>query len=553
MITHPRLAVHFVTGECDTQLTPLLGYLQTISAVQIDWSAELPAELNSHVVVVRRPAHLSPTDQTRLRRFVEAGGGCLGLIDPSADPLPELFGVQSGETGPAMELRVLFTDPAHPLATRLPDSFYINNRYHALKIESDRVETLLYVDWQYQHSPVVVNRPVGTGQVASTTLRAYSDPAYQQLFYRLLRQLAGQPNSGQTLGVGLVGYSPAVGQLHGQGIEATAGLALRAACDLNPQRLAEARRDFPDLHIFQSTGALAADPDVEVVIIATPPNSHARLALPLLEAGKHVICEKPLALNPAETEAMIGLADKMGRHLGCHQNRRWDVDYLAIKQALAEGLIGDLFYMETFVGGFNHPCGYWHSHAPISGGTTYDWGAHYLDWVLSLMPDAPTAVIGTRQKRVWHDVTNADQERVQLRFAGGQEAELIHSDIAAIPKPKWYLLGTEGAIVGQWRQVTVHQVDPLHYFQQRDIPPTEMPPDLIVQRRHSAGRLVEQRLTLPPREPFPFHRNLADHLLTGEPVAVPVPESARVVEVLAAAARSAESGGRVERLGGMAE
>jgi predicted dehydrogenase len=287
---------------------------------------------------------------------------------------------------------------------------------------------------------------------------------------------------------------------------------------------------------------------VDVVIIATPPNSHAKLATQLLEAGKHVVCEKPLALTRAETETMIETANRNQRLLVTHQNRRWDVDYLAIKQALTEQLLGQLFYVETFVGGYSHPCGYWHSHAPISGGTAYDWGAHYLDWVLSLIPDKPTAVISTRQNRVWHDVTNADQERVQLRFAGGQEAELIHSDIAAIRKPKWYLLGTSGAIVGRWRDITVHEIDPTLYFQTHEIPATEMPPDLTLQRRHRSGQLVEQKLPLPERQHFPFHHNLADHLLTGEPLAVPVEQSAQVVAVLEAANRSASAGGTVEQL-----
>ena len=204
--------------------------------------------------------------------------------------------------------------------------------------------------------------------------------------------------------------------------------------------------------------------------------------------------------------------------------------------------------METFVGSFNHPCGYWHSHDVVSGGTTYDWGAHYLDWMLSLLPDTITGVIGTRQNRVWHDVTNADQERIQLRFANGQEAEFTHSDIAAARKPKWYLLGTAGAIIGHWRDITSYQPDALRYFEQHDIPTTEMPPDLWLHRRTDAGHVEEQRMVLPERLQHGFHRNLADHLLTGEPIVVPACHSARVVAVLEAAARSAEQGGTLEQM-----
>jgi hypothetical protein len=111
----------------------------------------------------------------------------------------------------------------------------------------------------------------------------------------------------------------------------------------------------------------------------------------------------------------------------------------------------------------------------------YDWGGHYLDWIVGLIPERIKTVICTRHKRVWHDVTNADQERIQIRFAGGQEAEFIHSDIAALRKPKWYLLGTEGAIIGYWKDVVEYEMDPVVYFEQHDIPATEMPADLTLQ------------------------------------------------------------------------
>jgi hypothetical protein len=75
-----------------------------------------------------------------------------------------------------------------------------------------------------------------------------------------------------------------------------------------------------------------------------------------------------------------------------------------------------------------------------------------------------------------------------------------------------------------------------------------MPPDLTLERRHSSGQIVTQKLALPQRQEFPFHRNLADHLLTGEPIVAPLVDSVRVVTVLEAAARSAAAGGTVERL-----
>jgi predicted dehydrogenase len=504
--------------------------------------------LSPYDVVVTENTAAFADDNEQLTKFVHRGGGWLGLVKLSDKPLPRLFGVQPRSLGPEAELRVLFKNKDHPLATRLPEAVYLKGCHQPLDKASEDTETVLYADWHYQHSPVLVSRPAGEGHVACTTLQAYDDPAFQQILYRLLRLLAGHFEPHRNYAVGLLGYAQSVGQPHGLGIEATPGLILRAACDLDKERLRQAQEDFSEVKIYDSADGLAKDPEVDIVIVATPPNTHADLSLQMMAAGKHVVCEKPLALNGKETAAMLEMAEKQGVHLSCHQNRRWDVDYLAIKQAVADGLIGDLFYLETFVGGFNHPCGYWHSHDAVSGGTSYDWGAHYLDWVVSLMPGQVSTVIATRHNRVWHDVTNADQERIQIRFAGGLEAEFIHSDIAAVRKPKWYLLGTKGAIVGHWRDVTSYEADPIVYFHEHDIPATEMVPDLTLYHRHHSGQIVAQKLALPEREHYLFHRNLADHLLTGEPIVAPLEDSVRVVGILEAAARSAAKGGTVEVL-----
>ena len=550
MFTHSSLSILAIAENDGFGLDSFFNYLQSIAHVKLVVDSEIPADLSPYdIVITANPADCKE-DYDHLNGFVAAGGGWLGLVCQSDKRLPEIFGTQTGPIGPAAELRVLFDNPDHPMAKRLPDAFYLKGVYHPLINAADDTELILYADWHYTHSPMLLVRRVGEGKVACTTLQPYNEAAFQQILYRLLRYLAGYNDENQTLGVGLLGYAPSVGKIHGLGTQATAGLELIAACDLNPERLKQAAQDFVDLKTYASADAFAADPAIDLVIINTPPNSHAKLAVQMMGAGKHVICEKPLALSCKETAAMIEMAAKQGVHLSCHQNRRWDVDYLAIKQALMEGAIGDLFYLETFVGGFNHPCGYWHSHDKISGGLAYDWGGHYLDWIVGLIPERIQTVISTRQKRVWHDVTNADQERIQIRFAGGQEAEFIHSDIAAVRKPKWYLLGTGGAIVGYWKDVIEYKTDPVVYFEQCDIPATEMPADLILHRRHPSGQILTQKLAEPQRKHYLFHQNIADHLLTGEPIVAPLEHSVRVVAILEAAARSAANGGTMEVLDG---
>jgi len=550
MINHPAFSVLVVVEKEQPSLQSLLSYLQSIVHLDTTIQPQLSQDLKPYDVVITSDTSAMTKNRDTLEKFVRAGGGWLGLVNLSDRPLPDIFGAQPTPVGPLAEVRVMLKDVRDPMAMRLPDAFYLKGRFQSFEITDAAAETILYADWHYRHKPVLVERTVGDGRVACTTLQAYDHPALQQIFYRLLRKLAGHSWAEQKLGVGLLGYSAFIGKQHGMGVGSTPGLEFRAFCDKDPERLAQARQDFPGLKAYDSETKLARDPDVDLVIICSPPDSHCRLSVAMMDSGKHVLCEKPLALSQKDAIQMAERAAGQKVHLSCHQNRRWDVDYLAIKQSIVEGKIGELFYMETFVGGFSHPCGYWHSHAAISGGTAYDWGAHYLDWILSLIPEDPIAVVGTRHKRVWHDVTNADQERVQIRFAGGQEAEFLHSDIAAAAKPKWYLLGTEGSIIGDWRLITEYEIDPDLYFHEHNIPPTEMTPDLRLHRREPCGQIVSQNLALPRRQHYLFYYNLADHLLTGEPIAAPLEQSVLVVAILEAAARSAARGGAVEVLDG---
>ena len=547
MQPHLQMNVLCCLSEPKPNLSSLLKYLQKIPHVQTTLSEKLPADFSKFQVVITAPASAYNPAPKKLEQFVRSGGGWLGVVNLLELPISELFGASSGPIGPESEIRILFQDINQPMADRLPEAIYVKGRYHPLQIISDDVTTLLYADWRYQQNPVLVYRQIDAGRVACTTLQDFENSDLNQIIYRLLRELSGQPATDQNLNVGILGYAPSVGELHGIGICETNGFELHAVCDLNPQRLKMAKHRFPEVNVYPNTEKLANNDNIDLVIIATPPNSHAKLCLQMMANKKHVVCEKPLALSRKETDRMLEMAEKMQVHLSCHQNRRWDPDFMAIKRALHEDLIGDLFYMETFVGGFSHPCGYWHSHEKISGGTAYDWGGHYLDWIVDLIPDPPASVAAFRHKRVWHDITNADQERIWIKFKGGKEAEFIHSDIAAIRKPKWYLLGTKGAIIGHWKDVTTYHIDPVLYFHQHHIPATEMNPDLTLFQRHASGQIIEQKMAIPDRKNYAFYKNLADHLLTGEPLVSSLTDSVKVVSILETAAMSASKGGTLEQ------
>ncbi len=544
MITHPVFRILWV-GPADAFVEPLAGYLARIPHVLLERSKAAPAAADGIDVILTAGSALPQEDVVVLADLVRTGKGWLHLADDQGPP-PAVFGVGIEPLLPETELRVSWEDSGHPLAQRMPRSFVAGRTRLALRPRDEGTTTLLYADWQYGRRPVMTVRQHGAGRAVCATLGDLRQPLVQQLVYRWLQSLGGPLAQPSEVRVGILGYAPWLGQLHGTGVGATAGLTLGAVCDLAPPRRMQAGLDFPGVTLYDAPDQLAADPDIDLVIVATPPNTHAELSLKLMATGKHVVCEKPLALGRREADRMVELSQAMGVHLSCHQNRRWDPDYLAAREAVEGGLIGELFQLETFVGGFHHPCGFWHSHAPVAGGTSWDWGAHYLDWIVSLMPHRVESVIGTRHKRVWHDVTNADQERIQVRFEGGREAEFTHSDIAAVRKPKWYALGTDGAIEGRWRDLVAYSADPLVHYREDRIPSTEMAPEMVLLRRQRDGQVTSMPMALPPRDLFSFHRNLADHLLTGEPLVAPLEDSVKVVAILEAAARSMDKGGSVE-------
>lgn len=342
----------------------------------------------------------------------------------------------------------------------------------------------------------------------------------------------------RVLGVGLLGFG-AIGAEHARAVLGTPGLDLAAMCDPNQDRVRAARELVPGLRCHESPDALFADPGVDVVIVSTPPDSHAGWAIQALAAGCHVVVEKPMALTARECDEILETARSRGLSASVYQNRRFDPDYLLIKEAVVAGAIGEPFHVEAFVGGYAHPCNYWHSDAEVSGGALFDWGSHVIDQVLDLMPGAVESVSAMNHKRVWHDVTNADHARMTMVFEGGREATFIYSDMAAALKPRWYVLGTAGALTGEWREESVIARSAIGTLDEDTLAPADSPPRVRLHSTQGDVTLLAPR----PREAFPFHADLVLSLAYGFPPRVRGEQSRRVVALLEAAEDSARLGG----------
>jgi predicted dehydrogenase/type 1 glutamine amidotransferase len=479
---------------------------------------------------------LQPGQAARLKDFVQGGGGLvllhgtLAAWNDSGD-MRELAGWAPSGPGPLTEL-VIRPDPSHPISARLGAEIKLTDELYFSEGPPVGASTLLRASWRFTEQVVAYERGVGEGCFVHLGLghqqSTFEHDGFQKLVQRSVMFAAGRTAT-PSVGVGLIGYG-AIARAHAESINAAAGLNVTAVCDVSDERRQAAATDL-SVRTHTRLEDLLDDPDVGLVIVGTPPSIHADAVVAALDAGKHVVCEKPFAIHVADVDRMIDTATARDQVLTVYQSRRWDPDYLALREVVRSGRIGDAFYMESFIGGYSHPCDYWHSHEPISGGTIYDWGSHYFDWILQLIPDSVRTISANAHKRVWHDVTNADQVRVDLTFAGGAQASFLQSDIAAAAKPKWYVLGTRGSVVGEWKAQAV---------------PADFPASVKIFTPADGGS-HEELLHLSPRDDHGFYRNLADHLAWGEPLAVTPHEARRTVAVMEAATQSiARSGAQLE-------
>ena len=175
---------------------------------------------------------------------------------------------------------------------------------------------------------------------------------------------------------GVIGYGGAfdMGHAHLEMMQES-GMVPTAVAELDADRLAVAEADFPGIETYDSVDRMLAESDVNFVSIITPHNTHAPLALQCLEAGRHVCCEKPMAITTEECESMIAAAKAGDLVLTTFHNRHWDGCILkAVEEIREQDAIGEIQRVEAQMGKHECPGDWWRSSKSISGGILYDWG-----------------------------------------------------------------------------------------------------------------------------------------------------------------------------------
>ena len=185
--------------------------------------------------------------------------------------------------------------------------------------------------------------------------------------------------------------------------------------DEKRRQLAESR----GIHAYSSLEEVLSDPQVDLVTIAVPNDVHRELAVAALQAGKNVISEKPVTLSCEDLSAMFAAADASGKRFTVHQNRRWDVDYLAMQQLCNSGELGEVFRIESRIHGSRGIPSDWRREKEHGGGMLYDWGVHLIDQMLLLFPDEITRVSCEFTHITEQDVYKRQERRCPQIASGG--------------------------------------------------------------------------------------------------------------------------------------
>lgn len=242
--------------------------------------------------------------------------------------------------------------------------------------------------------------------------------------------------------VGLIGYGMAGRVFHAPVISSVPNLKLKKVVQ---RRADDARERYPWVEIVRDPAAIFTDPEIDLVVITTPNNSHFDLARNALLAHKHVVVEKPFTNTSAEAGQLIDLARQEGKILSAFQNRRWDGDFMTVRQILDAKLLGRLVEYESHFDRFrNITQPTWREEAGPGSGLLFDLGSHLIDQaqILFGLPQLITADV-----RVQRDLSQIVDNFELILHYDNLKVTLKAGMLAREPGPRFTLHGTAGSFV----------------------------------------------------------------------------------------------------------
>lgn len=242
--------------------------------------------------------------------------------------------------------------------------------------------------------------------------------------------------------VGLIGYGYASKTFHAPLISGTPGMTLAAVSSSDESKVLA---DWPVVKVVSEPGQLFSDPTLDLIVIPTPNDTHFPLAKAALEAGKHVVVDKPFTVTLSQARELDVVAKREGRLLSVFHNRRWDSDFLTVKALINEGLLGEVGYFESHFDRYRPQVrNRWREQGGPGSGIWYDLGPHLLDQVVNLfgLPvsmnvDLAQLRPGSQSTDYFHAVLAYPQRRV-----------VLHGTLLAVAETARYIIhGSRGSYV----------------------------------------------------------------------------------------------------------
>ncbi|HIZ52439.1 MAG TPA: Gfo/Idh/MocA family oxidoreductase [Candidatus Enterococcus avicola] len=252
----------------------------------------------------------------------------------------------------------------------------------------------------------------------------------------------------QKVNFAIVGYG-GMGSYHARTLIPTQAerLNITGVYDIDGARLEAAKSE--GFETYDNFEAILNDEVVEGILIATPNDSHKELAITAMRAGKHVLCEKPVTMNVKELDEILAVAKETGKTFMVHQNRRWDPDFLMVRNMYQQKPIGEVFQIESRVQGANGIPGDWRHLKEHGGGMLLDWGVHLLDQLLWLV-ESPIKSMNVDFSYILGDPVD-DGFFTYITFENGVRAIVEVGTSNYTKLPRWYVKGTEGtAKIEDW-------------------------------------------------------------------------------------------------------
>lgn len=264
--------------------------------------------------------------------------------------------------------------------------------------------------------------------------------------------------SGEPIAVGIIGLGRSGWNIHADGLgQLDDRYDVAAVADPLPERQREAVARF-SARTYDDPHDLIADPDLELVVVATPSYTHVPFGLAALQAGKHVLIEKPMAQNPAEIDQLIEAADAAGRIVTCFQNNRFEPTFLAVREIIESGRIGEVFLIRRVAHRYARRAD-WQTLRELGGGELPNTTSHTLDQLLVLLGDTPIDLFADL-RRVVSAGDAEDHVKLTMRPAEGPVVDIETGGGFAWPQQSWLVAGKTGSITGTPTELHVRWLDP---------------------------------------------------------------------------------------------